>query len=136
MHNLKKGTVIIMELFLRFIFALALTEAVEIPLAFGLRAVCVLPRDLSHADTLIPAALVNLLTNPLLNFILLTVNYFWGTGKVYFSFLAAGEIAVLVGEALLFRGLYRVRLIRAAAVSLILNTASFLAGIVFSSMII
>lgn len=118
-----------MEVFIQFLLAFSVTAAVEISLALLLRIVRLIPRENAKttADTVTPVFLMNLLTNPLLNLILITANVFLGR-IFYLFFLAAGEVAVVIGEAFLLKLMCRLRTTPALAVSLALNAASFMSG--------
>lgn len=73
--------------------------------------------------------LCNILTNPTLNLALLVlVNY---TGlKYYYTTLAILEIITVIIEAGIWRLLCRFPFLKALSFSLLLNLASFLAGVV------
>ena len=104
--------------------ALLLTLAVELGLAalLGVRGL----------DLVIIAA-ANCLTNPLVNYLF---DWAWvlcgGQPLIPYVCLAALEAAAVFGEALLYRRLLSYRRIGALRLSLLLNAASFAAGLVIA----
>ena len=105
---------------LSMLLALALTVLVECGLALFFRS-----RRLVYA-----VFLCNLLTNPLLNLILLLYYTYIGR-HYYWLVIAALEICVFIAEALLLRLMMRYTAKRAFALSLLFNGCSFLVGLVF-----
>ena len=102
------------------LFSLALTLAVEVPLAALLRV-----RGLD----LLLVGIINCLTNPVVNLLYQwALVSFSARSPLPFVCMAALEIAVLFGEALLFAKLLHYRRIHPLLLSLILNAASFLSG--------
>ena len=71
--------------------------------------------------------LCNLLTNPLLNFIILL--YYNFIGQNYYILLAVLEVSVVFAETVLICWLTKIPFKNAVLISLIINAASFLAGI-------
>lgn len=82
---------------------------------------------------LVIIGLINCLTNPIVNYIF---NWAWvlfkGQPLFPYLILAALELAVLFFEALLFKKLLHFRKIGALKLSLILNSASFAAGLLIT----
>ena len=72
--------------------------------------------------------LLNVLTNPLLNFIMLLYFSYIGFGR-YFIVLHTLEVMVVVGEGLLFAKLTDMKIPKALLVSLLLNAGSYLVGV-------
>ena len=107
-----------MEVLLRILLALVLTLVVECGLSLIFRS-----KQLTYA-----VVACNLLTNPLLNLLLLLFVLFFGA-EYYFVVLGALEILVVLGEALVIRALTDYRVPRALLLSLLFNTASFCAGL-------
>lgn len=105
--------------------AAGLTVAVELPL-------CLLFFHKTARQSLmaaLAALLMNLLTNPLLNLLLLL--FYRASGEslaVYYTALALGELAVVAAEAAILRAMLDASKKRAFAASLALNAASFLFG--------
>ncbi len=106
--------------------ALALTLLIEIPLGALL---------LRSKDSVIPLILINVLTNPALNTVLLVLFSLTQNHTVYFSALIIGELAVLIGEGFLLRSLCNLTLKRALIVSVFLNVCSLFLGSVIMSLV-
>jgi hypothetical protein len=75
--------------------------------------------------------LCNLLTNPALNLLLLTVVHVWGTG-FYAITLALGEVMAVLLEGIVLSKLCLFSFKKALAISLLMNAASFLAGLIWA----
>ena len=104
------------------LFALVLTLVTELAVAAILGA-----RGLD----LVIIGLVNCLTNPIVNYAYWWACALWGgTVAVPYLVLAALELAVLFGEALLFKKLLFFHKISAMRLSLILNASSFALGLI------
>ncbi|MCL2339693.1 MAG: hypothetical protein FWC59_02180 [Actinomycetia bacterium] len=73
---------------------------------------------------------VNLLTNPLLNLILLLYS-FWVGSSGYLIILVALELVVVVTEALIIHRVVGLPGRQAGGLSLLFNTASFCVGLLF-----
>lgn len=106
----------------------AITLAVNLALSIGIEGA------LAYAFTRLPtavyaSALCNLLTNPLLNVLLFAVLRFFPAA--YWGALVALELAVIAGEASLYRMLTGMRPGRAALLSVALNAVSYGVGAVF-----
>ncbi len=106
--------------------ALALTLLIEVPSGALI---------LKRKNAIIPLLLVNTLTNPALNAVLvilfsLTQNY-----PLYWTAVAVGEIAVFVGEGFLICALCDIPLKRALVVSTLLNTCSLFLGNAITALI-
>lgn len=115
-----------MEFLLAILEAFLLTEVIELSVAVLIRAAGIL--KMSYPDLLIPVFLVNLLTNPLLNYLLTLTGSVLGSSALPFA-TAVGEVAVLFGEALLLKAMCRMRFPPALLLSLVLNSASYLSGL-------
>ncbi|MCL1895870.1 MAG: hypothetical protein FWG03_04920 [Clostridiales bacterium] len=103
------------------LIALALTAAIEGAIVFALYR-----KPLFVYYSL----LWNLLTNPALNLgLFLAVSF---GGAAYAPSVMAGEACVFLAEALLIRLLLELPLKKALALSLLLNAASFLVGLVLN----
>ena len=111
-----------LALALPFLRALGITLAVELPLslAFFHRPARAVPR------ALVTVFLMNVITNPTLNIMLAVVSRYFG----YAAYIAAGELAVFVAEAVMMRCDLDVTRRRALAASLTLNAASVAAGFI------
>lgn len=72
--------------------------------------------------------LLNVLTNPLLNFIMLIYYNYIGITH-YYTLLIALEIAVVIVEGLILAKLTNMIKSKALLVSLLLNAASYLVGV-------
>lgn len=110
----------------RFAVALALTAAVEgaAMLALGRGGRLGVPaRRAAYASLL-----CNLLTNPLLNLLLLLAGWWLGAAARQWLVLPL-ELAVVAGEAALYHLLLSWGAKRAVAVSLLLNSLSYLVGL-------
>ena len=75
--------------------------------------------------------LCNLLTNPLLNFILL-LYYNYASHNYYWLVVAILEIGVLVGETFLIKLMTRYALKKALLLSCLFNCCSFAAGLLIT----
>ena len=103
---------------LRIVFALVLTLAIECGLSLIFKS-----RQLTYA-----VLLCNLLTNPLLNFLLLLYVVFFGRG-FYFVLLGALELVVVFAEALIIKALTDYLPRKAFLLSLLFNASSFCVGL-------
>ena len=113
------------DILLPLIFSLVLTLAVELPLALLLKV--------RRVKDLLVIALVNILTNPVVNFcyyaaILLFSEY----SVITYIILAVLEIAAVIVEFLFYRRLLSYDRIGKLKLSIILNSASFLAGLLLT----
>jgi len=72
--------------------------------------------------------LLNILTNPLLNFIMLIYYSYMGMTH-YFLLLYSLEVVVVVVEGLLFSKMSDIKVWKAIALSLALNAGSYLSGL-------
>lgn len=113
-----------MSALLRLLAALALTVAVECS-----ATALLLSRRAAYA-----ALLCNLLTNPLLNALLLLCEALWPAGRA--AALALLETAVVAVEAALLARLLRVPLRQALPLSLLLNALSFGAGLLLNGIVV
>lgn len=104
---------------LTLILALLLTLVIEVPIGSLM---------IRSKSAVIPLILINILTNPALNALLmilftLTVSY-----TAYWITMVIGEIAVFIGEGFLIRALCDIPIKRAFIISTVINAASFLLG--------
>lgn len=113
-----------MSALLRLLAALALTVAVECS-----ATALLLGRRAAYA-----ALLCNLLTNPLLNALLLLCEALWPAGRA--AALALLEAAVVAGEAALFTRLLHAPLRQSLPLSLLLNALSFGAGLLLNGIVV
>jgi hypothetical protein len=111
---------------LELLSALALTLAIELPLAAAL--------GLRTRRSLLTVALINLITNPLLNFIGLVLARFWDWGAAPASampVIITAEVVVVLAEWRLLLWVLGGSSRRMLVVSLALNGASAAAGLIF-----
>lgn len=115
------------SIFLRTIFALLLTVVIETTLAFFIFRI-------KNKKDIINIILINVLTNPLLNttslYILLAFGY-----SVYDISIIAMEILVFIGEGLFYKKFLQTKSINPFLLSLVLNGASYLTGILINNII-
>jgi len=103
------------------IFALALTILIECGLSLIFRS-----RELTYC-----VLLCNLLTNPLLNLLLILYLAFIGR-ELYFVVMGILELAVVAVEALVIKHMTDRHISKALGLSLLFNSASFGAGLLFN----
>ena len=101
------------------LLALALTLIIEVPLGAIL---------LKRKDSVIPLVLINVLTNPAMNAVLLLLFSLTRSNTVYFSALIIGELAVFIGEGFLLHTLCDLPQKRALILSTIINASSLFLG--------
>ena len=101
--------------------ALVLTVALECGLALLFRS----------RQLLVAVFLCNLLTNPLLNFILL-LYYNYICHNYYWLLVVFLEIGVVIGEAFLMKLMTRYALKKAFLLSCLFNCSSFAAGLLLA----
>ena len=109
-----------MDIFLSFFTALVLTVAIECGLALLFKQ-----KGLVYA-----VFLCNLLTNPLLNIILL-LYYNFISREYYWLVVGFLEISVLFTEAFLIKAMVKYTFRKSLALSLLFNGASFVLGLLF-----
>lgn len=85
-------------------------------------------------DYLLASFVMNALTNPLLNCLLVFPLHYFGTVG-YVVFAVIGEIAVFAGEAALYRLFIRAPIKKCALVSLIANAASLGIGLILRTVL-
>ena len=78
--------------------------------------------------------LCNLLTNPLLNFILL-IYYNYIGHEFYWLIVAVLEVCVVIGEAFLIRAMMKYTFKKSVALSFLFNACSFTAGLLIGFII-
>lgn len=111
-----------LELMAPILKALALTVLIEVPAAWLLGV-----RD--RVDLAL-TALINCVTNPIVNFLLLVVNLFApGGGAARIAVIAVLEIGAVVSEGLFYRRSLAYRKLHPMLLSLILNGLSFGLGL-------
>ncbi|MBO5702408.1 MAG: hypothetical protein J6S71_08215 [Clostridia bacterium] len=101
------------------LLALALTLIIEVPIGAIL---------LKRKDSVIPLVLINILTNPAMNAVLLLLFSLTRSYTVYFSALIFGELAVFIGEGFLLHTLCDLPKKRALILSTIINASSLFLG--------
>lgn len=108
-------------IFVYFLIALILTEIIECTSMFLM---------FKSKRFVYYISLCNLLTNPAVNLIALGVGDIWGS-FVYKLSIPILEISVVIIEAYIIRLLCRFTIKKAVLVSAILNSLSFVCGLVF-----
>ncbi|MBQ1825383.1 MAG: hypothetical protein II113_02040 [Firmicutes bacterium] len=113
--------------YLVMLCALALTIVVE-----GI-AILIIKRKKEYLGY---SVLVNLITNPVVNLIILIVNSIWGIWNIWFfsgdyisPYIIVLEIIVVLVEARCYRGMTGMAMKKALGLSLVLNALSFFVGI-------
>lgn len=113
------------DILLPLLFSLVLTLAVELTLALLLQV--------RRGKDLFVIALVNILTNPIVNYCYYWAIFFFSEHSVYtYLILAVLEIAAVIIEFLLYRSLLSYDRIGKLKLSIILNSASFIAGLLLT----
>ena len=108
--------------------SLLLTLAVELPLAFLLKV--------RGGKNLLIVVLVNLLTNPVVNYCYYWALRFFAADSIYtILFLAFLELAAVLTEFLFYKLLLSYDRLGKLKLSLLLNAASFAAGLLVSGAI-
>lgn len=110
----------------QILLALTLTLIIEVPIGVLI---------LKSKRSAIPLTLINFITNPVLNSILIILFSLTQSYAVYWTALAVGEIAVFVSEAVLLDFLCDIPLKRSVRISAFINTTSFLLGTALLSII-
>lgn len=108
------------------ILALLITLAIEVPIGALI---------LKRKDSVIPLILINILTNPALNAILMILFALTRSYTLYWIAVVIGEIAVLIGEGFLLRALCNLTIQRAFIISTITNMVSLFLGSVIMTLI-
>ena len=107
---------------------LALTRTVELTLAFVMK--------IRSRRELAVIALANVLTNPVVNYCYYWAIYLFGSRSGYtILVIAALEIAAVVTEYLIYRPLLSFQRFGKLKLSLLLNGASFAAGLLISGIL-
>lgn len=104
---------------LTLILALLLTLVIEVPLGFLL---------LKSKNAIFPLTLINVLSNPALNALLMILFALTESYIAYWIAMIIGETAVFVGEGFLLRALCNLSLKRALVISTVLNVCSLFLG--------
>ncbi len=108
-----------MTVFFTLLSALALTLVLEVPLGAYL---------LRRKDSIIPLILINVLTNPALNAILMIIVMLTQSYILYWIAVVIGEIAVFIGEGLLIRFLCDLPPKKSIFISTVINAVSLILG--------
>ena len=114
-----------MTALLRLMLALPLTLAIEVPLSISLR--------IRNKSDVLLVAMVNCITNPVLNFALRAISMIIDNKPAFFFAVLVGEALVVLSEGWFFRRFLEEPPRRPFLCSLILNAASFLAGLLILS---
>jgi len=106
-------------LILNFLFPLALTEIIEpgVAMLFGLRKI-----------ELVAVLLINLVTNPAMNYVMVLSNLS-GSSPTNYVLLIILEVLVVISEWLLLRWVLIGSSIKFFLLSLVMNGCSFAAGL-------
>ena len=116
------------DILLPLLFSLVLTLAVELPLALLLKV--------RRGKDLLVIALVNILTNPVVNYCYYWAVFIFSEHSVYtYLILAVLEITAVIIEFLFYRSLLSYDRIGKLKLSVILNSASFIAGLLLTVII-
>lgn len=111
---------------LTLILALTLTLAIEVPLGSLI---------IKRKNAIIPLILINVLTNPALNAVLMLLFLLTQSYTLYWIAVVIGEIAVFIGEGFLLRALCDLTIKRAFIISTITNIVSLFLGSVIMTLI-
>ena len=101
------------------ILALLLTLVIEVPIGYLM---------IRSKTAVTPLILINILTNPALNALLMILFALTESYIAYWTAVIIGEIAVFVGEGFLLRALCNLSLKRALVISTVLNICSLFLG--------
>ena len=107
------------------LISLTITLVVEVSIAFILKY---------RKKDLVNVLLVNILTNPLLNSIIVAINYYYGLKARNISLLIL-EILVVIIEGFIYQKYLTRRKINGYILSLILNIASYGIGLLINEII-
>lgn len=116
---------LISDIYKVMLICLASTIIIEVSIAFILRY---------RGKDLINVLLVNVLTNPLLNSSVIAINYFYGL-KARNICLYILEILVVLIEGFIYSKYLEKRKINGYLLSLILNIASYVIGLLINKII-
>ena len=116
---------LISEIFKVMLICLVSTIIIEVSIAFILRY---------RRKDLINVLLVNLLTNPLLNSSVIAINYFYGL-KARNICLYIFEVLVVLIEGFIYSKYLERKKINGYLLSLILNIASYVIGLLINKII-
>ena len=116
---------LISDIYKVMLICLACTIIIEVSIAFILRY---------RGKDLINVLLVNILTNPLLNSSVIAINYFYGL-KARNICLYILEILVVLIEGFIYSKYLEKRKINGYLLSLILNIASYVIGLLINKII-
>ena len=107
------------------IISLTCTLVIEISIAFILRY---------RGKDLLNVLLVNILTNPLLNSVIVAINYYYGLKARNIS-LYIFEVLVVLVEGFIYHKYLERRKINGFLLSLILNVSSYVLGLLINEII-
>jgi len=109
----------------KFLFSLLFTSIVEIPIVIFLVRSFYKQKDIKISKIIFVGFITSALTLP----------YFWFVLPAYITdrllFMLYGEIIIICIEMVIYNQLLKLKLIRSFAVSLITNSMSILAGLIF-----
>jgi len=114
-----------MEIYLIFLVCLSTTIIIE-----GLTILILFKRK----DYIYYSVLCNLLTNPAMNLALLLSVYYFGANAYYLTLVTA-EIIIVFVEAKIYTMLNDFKIKKAIMLSVLLNTLSFLAGLLVNKLL-
>ncbi|MGM9643324.1 MAG: hypothetical protein ACI3XI_08960 [Eubacteriales bacterium] len=83
---------------------------------------------LKNRQAFVPLCLINILTNPVLNAVLLILFSLTQSYPIYYTALVLGELVVFIGESFLLRLTLGLPLKRALMLSTVLNSVSLFLG--------
>lgn len=104
---------------LTLILALMITLAIEVPLGSLI---------IKRKSAIIPLILINVLTNPALNAVLMLLFSLTQSYTLYWIAVVIGEIAVFIGEGFLIGPLCDIPLKRSMILSTLINAVSLFLG--------
>ena len=106
-------------LIINLIWALTLTVLIE-----GVAVIYNKPRK----RVLLASVLGNILTNPLLNLVIIIIRIKW-SGMVYATTLICGEVLAIIVEAKVYRAVTGLTLTRCFMISMFANCVSYFVGV-------
>ena len=107
------------------LISLGCTLIIEIGIAFIIKY---RGKDLLHV------LLVNILTNPLLNSVIVAINYYYGLKARNISLLIL-EILVVIVEGIIYQKYLNRRVINGYLLSIILNVSSYVIGLLVNNLV-
>ena len=113
----------------------------ELPKVMIISLTCTLIIELAVAillkyrgKDLINILLANIVTNPLLNSVLVSINYFYGI-KIRNIFVIVFEVLVVFVEGIIYKKYLKSRKINEFLLSIILNMSSYFLGLLINNII-